>query len=167
MARELRLLLLDLVARSGAWRVILDAGVTLAAPPPQEGAANLLVPMFEGAMVTLDATGRSASRDALFAMERGTRLTGATPDGGAALRDWVVASTRWVHEGGPALTGRELVGWLNAQPTGSSTSSPSTARSREATISPIPSAASPVAARFPPKAGTCTSGSATSPARGG
>ncbi len=103
---------------SGAWRVILDAGVTLDAPPPQEGASNLRVPMFEGPMATLDAAGRQASLDALMAMERGTRLVGPTPDGGAALRDWVVASTRWVRDNAPALTGRELVAWLNAQPAG-------------------------------------------------
>jgi ketosteroid isomerase-like protein len=107
----------------GAWKVAIDAGVTLSAPAPAEGVPNMRTPiLWHAEEPRLDAAQRAAALEALFAMERMPRTRGVVARGGAASeagtpwRDLLALSPIVVRDGAPPLTGDAVARDADASP---------------------------------------------------
>lgn len=103
---------------SGEWKVIVDAGVSQASPPPQEGAPNMRAPIFPKAEAPLTDAQRAVERERLLALERMPRAVGDVPAGALAYCDLVTPSTRFLRKDQPALVGKALTGYVRAEPAG-------------------------------------------------
>ena len=96
----------------GAWKVAVDAGVTLGAPAPTEGVPNMRTPIvWHAEEPRLDAVQRAATLETLLAMERMPRTRaavaggGAAPEAGTPWGDLLAPSPIVVRDGAPPLTG--------------------------------------------------------------
>ncbi len=105
---------------SGEWKVLVDAGVTQASAPPQEGIPNMRAPIWRQPDPVLTDAQRSANRDALFAMERMPRnfgnAGGAGSTGATAYADLLTPSSRLLRNDQPMLVGNALADYVAAQP---------------------------------------------------
>ena len=108
----------------GAWKVLVDAGVSQVSPPPQEGVPNMRTPIFHKPEVPLTDAERTAHRDALLAQERMPRAFGDVPEGTLAYRDLITPATRLLRNDEPVLVGKALSGYMAARPPGRVTWTP-------------------------------------------
>jgi ketosteroid isomerase-like protein len=101
----------------GEWKVVVDAGVTQSAPPPQGDLANVMTPspawMFPSQRppeAPLSPAARDAQRDALFALERSVHAFADAP-GMITLQTYATASTIVLRNAAPIQNGGLLSGY--------------------------------------------------------
>lgn len=103
---------------NGAWQVVVDAGVSQASPPPQEGVPNMRTPIHLGKAPVFTPAQHAASREALLRLERMPRAVGDAPSGALAYCDLVTPATRSLRNGRPVIVGKALARHVAALPPG-------------------------------------------------